>query len=221
MTAPTRILVFAKTPVPGRVKSRLWPAFGARGAAGVYRRLLAHTLATAVSADLGPVELWLAPGRGHPGTTALARRHGASVRAQPPGDLGRRMHRALRDAVGRGAPALLIGGDCAALTREDLRAAARALAEGSDVVLVPAEDGGYVLIGARRAPAWLFQGVSWSTPAVMAQTRLRLRRLGLRWRALPRSWDVDRPADLRRLRLRRGIDVSRPTRVVRRGRPGS
>jgi len=207
----TPILVFAKTPIPGRVKSRLRPAFGARGAAGVYRRLFAHTLSVAAAADLGPVELWLAPGRGHPWTAALARRHGAVVRVQPRGGLGRRMHRALGSVLQRSPQALLVGADCPALTREQLTEAALILAEGRDVVLVPARDGGYALIGARQAPAVLFQGVRWSTSAVMRQTRSRLRRLGVRWCVLGESWDVDRPADLRRLRRERGIDLLRPT----------
>lgn len=95
--------------------------------------------------------------------------------------------------------ALVIGTDCPALTAAELRVAARALLEGNDAVFVPAEDGGYVLVGLRHALASLFYGVPWGSDRVMDHTRERLRRAGLRWRELPPSWDVDRPEDFDRL----------------------
>jgi glycosyltransferase A (GT-A) superfamily protein (DUF2064 family) len=94
---------------------------------------------------------------------------------------------------------LLIGTDCPALQPEDLRAAASALLDGEDAVVIPAEDGGYVLIGLRRPIPALFEGMAWGTDTVMSSTRRRLREIGMRWRELPTLWDVDRPADLARL----------------------
>jgi glycosyltransferase A (GT-A) superfamily protein (DUF2064 family) len=80
-----------------------------------------------------------------------------------------------------------------------LRAAASALIDGIDVVIIPVDDGGYGLIGMQRPQPALFEGMTWSTSSVMAQTRRRLSRLGLSWREPARLWDVDIPADLDRL----------------------
>jgi len=96
-------------------------------------------------------------------------------------------------------PAIVVGTDCPALTPEHLRAAARALVDGIDVVIIPVDDGGYGLIGMRRPQPALFEGMTWSTSSVMAETRRRLIRLGLSWREPARLWDVDVPADLSRL----------------------
>jgi hypothetical protein len=94
--------------------------------------------------------------------------------------------------------ALLIGGDCASLEVAELRLALAALDSGRDAVLVPAEDGGYVLIGLQRSGPALFKGIRWGGKRVLAMTRRRLRRTGLNWLELPLGWDVDRPADVRR-----------------------
>lgn len=193
-----RVLVFAKAPRPGRVKTRLAPRLGARGAAWLYRRLLRGVLARA--ARLAPLELWGAPDARHPALRACVRDFGARPRRQAGADLGRRMDLALRCALADAAGAVVIGADCVSLTHDDLRAALAALAGGRDAVLVPAEDGGYVLLGLRRPCTALFRGVAWGSARVAAQTRRRLRRAGLDWVELPPGWDLDRPADLRRYR---------------------
>ena len=115
-------------------------------------------------------------------------------------DLGERMYRALAAALRRYPAALLIGTDCPVLRPQDLRHATRLLRGGCDVVLAPAEDGGYALIGARRVSRRLFDGIAWGESGVYARTAERLLALGYRWRALRSVWDVDRPADLERLR---------------------
>jgi glycosyltransferase A (GT-A) superfamily protein (DUF2064 family) len=99
-----------------------------------------------------------------------------------------------------GGPALVIGTDCAVLTAGHLRLAADMLRAGTDVVVYPAEDGGYVLIGMGRALPGLFGDMPWSTPEVMQETRRRLRGQDLAWREPCTLWDVDTPADLDRLR---------------------
>jgi len=100
---------------------------------------------------------------------------------------------------------LLIGTDCPALTVEHLTSAATALRNGNDAVFIPAEDGGYVLVGLRRPQPGLFEGIDWGTGKVMAQTRERLAALGLRWVEPATLWDVDRPADLCRLAALEGF----------------
>jgi rSAM/selenodomain-associated transferase 1 len=117
------------------------------------------------------------------------------LRQQPDGNLGDRMLGAI---AAQNGPVLVLGTDCPALTAEDLRAAAAAL-DGADVVLIPAEDGGYVLIGMRTAYPELFSGITWGTPQVLDQTRARIAVLGLKAAELPALWDVDTEADLARL----------------------
>jgi len=198
-------MVFAKAPVPGRVKTRLVPALGERAAAELHRQLAERTLCTALAAGLGPVELWCAPGTDDAFFAACARQYGISLRAQGEGDLGIRMGRALEHALMGGSSGLLIGSDCPVLTAEYLREAAAGLAGGNDAVFGPAEDGGYVLIGLARKPsAQLFEDIAWGTATVMQETRARLARLDWRWRELAALWDVDRPEDLLRLRQLRG-----------------
>ncbi|HXH01978.1 MAG TPA: TIGR04282 family arsenosugar biosynthesis glycosyltransferase [Candidatus Competibacteraceae bacterium] len=201
-----RILVFAKAPRPGRVKTRLARRYGKRGATRLYRELLRERLAGLARAGLCPVELWVADERGHPFFARCRREFGVSLHRQHGTDLGRRMDHALRAALRRGEYALLIGGDCASLTVGDLAQALDALAQGREAVLGPAEDGGYVLLGLRRARPALFRGIRWSTPRVLPATRARLHRAGLDWVELPTRWDVDRPTDVRRLRQRTVAD---------------
>lgn len=195
-----RLVVFAKAPVPGRVKTRLARHLGRRGAARLYRTLLRRTLATAAGAGLCPVQLWCAPDTRHGFFAACRRDFGVGLRVQRGDDLGARMDHALTAALREAASAVVIGGDCPTLAAADLRAAFSALAAGREAVLGPAEDGGYVLIGLRRPCPALFRGIAWGGSGVLAATRRRLHRAGLDWLELPPHWDVDRPADLRRWR---------------------
>jgi uncharacterized protein len=185
------VLVFARAPVPGRVKTRLVPRLGEWRAARLHARLTAQALRTARSATCGPVELF-----------DTAKQRGA--------DLGERMYRALSRALRRHRAAIVIGADCPALRASDLRHAARLLAGGYDVVLAPAEDGGYALIGAKRISPRLFAGIEWGSSTVYDSTVKRLASLGYRWRALRLMWDVDRPEDLERLRGLRFASGARP-----------
>jgi rSAM/selenodomain-associated transferase 1 len=194
--ADIRIAVMAKAPVAGRAKTRLIPELGAHGAAVLAARLLERAVETATSAAIGPVALWTTPDPGHPAFCALAARHAMTLETQPPGDLGARMLAAMTAARG---PVIVIGADCPALTGDHLQHAARALRDGNDVVIAPAEDGGYVLIGVNGPQPELLTEMTWSTSHVMADTRARIAQYGLRAHELPALWDVDTPADLARL----------------------
>jgi rSAM/selenodomain-associated transferase 1 len=199
MTPRCAVIVFAKAPVAGTVKTRLAGALGAAGAARLAARMLESTTACALEAALGPVEVCCAPDASHPAFTALARSTPpVALTAQGDGDLGRRMQRAFERALASQARAIVIGTDAPALDAAYLRDAATALL-AHDAVIGPAVDGGYALIGLRRPAAALFDGVEWSTPRVLAQTRERLGRLGWRWAELAPLHDIDEPADLRHL----------------------
>ena len=193
-----RIALMAKAPVPGLAKTRLAPALGADGAAALAARLLDHALAQAVAARLGPVTLWGAPDLSHPAFLQAQQRHGVEVALQPEGDLGRRMARVF-EAGDPTMPTLLMGTDAPALDAALLRQAA-VLLQAHPVVFVPALDGGYALIGLRAAtPALLqtlFDGMAWSTPQVMAQTRRRLAAAAMAHFEMPPVADIDEPADL-------------------------
>ena len=195
-----RLLIFAKAPVPGRVKTRLAGQLGSRGAAALYKKLLRRTLSIARAARLCSVELWCAPDGRHGFFIACRREYGVRLRRQCGGDLGRRMNQALNRTLAAHRFAVLIGGDCVSLGAAELRAALTRLATGRDAVLGPARDGGYLLVGLRQPRPALFRGIAWGTPAVLAATRRRLRRSGADWAELSPGWDVDTSADLRRLR---------------------
>ena len=151
--------------------------------------------------ELGPVTLWCAPDPSHRFFRALHTATGVALLSQPAGDLGNRMHRAVAHhfATPCALPLLLIGTDCAVLAPGHLQQAARALTD-HDVVLIPADDGGYVLIGMRRPVPEAFTDVAWSTSAVLARTRDQLRHAGASWLELDPLWDVDEPQDWSRLR---------------------
>lgn len=193
-----RLLIFAKAPETGRVKTRLVPVLGERGAAALSKRLLLDTVARFAAADLAPLELWCWPDRDHPLFLELGQRYGISRYCQVGGDLGERMLAAARCALGRGGWVILLGTDCPALGPDHLGATLEAL-EHQDAVLGPVEDGGYALLGLKRAEPALFAGIPWGSASVAELTRTRMRALGWSWWELPRLWDLDRPADLARL----------------------
>jgi len=194
----TRIAVFAKAPVAGRVKTRLAPLLGEERAARLHARLVQRALRTAFEAGLGDVELWCAPDESHAFFGECRTRFGPVLQRQEGRDLGERMRHALECATARGERVLLIGSDCPAITAAHLVEAAAALS-AHDAVFTPAEDGGYVLVGLARALPHVFQDVAWGSDAVMASTRERLVAAGARWHEMPPLWDVDRPDDYHRL----------------------
>jgi rSAM/selenodomain-associated transferase 1 len=193
---PVAVAILAKAPIAGLAKTRLIPVLGAEGAAALQARLIARAVATASAAGIGPITLWAAPEEGHVVFLTAKARHGVALARQPEGDLGHRMATALAAAHG---PALVIGSDCPALTPDHLRDCAESLCDGIDAAIIPAADGGYVLLGTRRPNAHLFADMPWGTALVMGETRSRLARLSLAWREPARLWDLDRPEDLARL----------------------
>jgi rSAM/selenodomain-associated transferase 1 len=194
------LIVFIRFPESGKTKTRLIPAVGAQQAATIQHQMTVHALAvvaefareTNVAVELrstgAPVE-------------QVAAIYGSSFRIRDQGDgpLGARLRIAVRDAFqGKATRVVVIGTDCPALSLTHLRAANAALAE-TDVVLGPALDGGYYLIGLRQNHPQLFEGIAWSTDQVLEQTRHAADRLGLSVRLLEPLPDIDRPEDLHHL----------------------
>lgn len=195
--------VFAKAPVAGECKTRLIPALGAEGAAQLHQRLVRHCLDVAKGwrdATRGArVELWCAPDASHSFFADCARDYGVALRSQTGPDLGARMWLALCEAIAKGETPVLIGSDCPWLTVDDIKAAQASLIN-ADAVFAPAHDGGYVLVGVKRAVPELFAGVNWGTGKVMAETRSAAKRTHTHLAELRSLPDLDTPADLALLR---------------------
>jgi rSAM/selenodomain-associated transferase 1 len=188
-----QVAVLARAAIPGAAKTRLIPAVGAEGAAALQAHLTELALRRACATQQS-VRLWLA-GAPDPSVTRLANELGVEVHPQPEGDLGDRMLAALRHAQACGRRGIVIGTDCPAQSEADIEHAGALLAE-VDVVLQPADDGGYVMIGMAQPHPEVFARMPWGTDAVLEKTRERIRALGLRHAELPALPDLDRPEDI-------------------------
>lgn len=202
MTQPQHLIIYAKRPLPGYAKTRLGADLGAEPAAGVYARLLYCYLADVLRAELAAhIELTVAA----PEDVAFfaAAFPEFVVRPQVAGDLGARMGASFRRAFEAGAArVVLTGSDLPGLGAARVRAAFAALAQAAAVV-GPAEDGGYGLIGMRAPGVDLFQGIAWSTDAVLAQTEALARAQGVTLARLPPLADLDTLAEYEAWRERR------------------
>lgn len=194
MTGAREIVVFGREPVPGRVKTRLAAAVGEAEAARIYRLLLEHTVGCALATGV-PVTLSLAEAP----SAGWSAPEGVRLEVQAPGNLGERMGAAFGAAFARGAGAVvLVGSDCPGVRPAHLAAAFGRLGE-VPVVLGPAADGGYWLVGQRAPGVDCFSGVPWSSERTLEVTRRRLEELGVAWAELGRLRDVDTLDDLERL----------------------
>lgn len=199
------IAILAKAPIAGYAKTRLIPLLGAEEAAWLQAWLLRRIVATAEAARLpaasgtavNRISLWCVPDCDHPGFLEYSSNPAITRHQQPAGDIGWRMLAAARRNPSASGT-IIVGTDCPTLTPSDIAAAAQALCECADAAVIPAADGGYVLIAVRQPYAALFSGIDWSTPRVMIQTRQRATAAGVRLVELPSRPDVDHPEDLLR-----------------------
>ena len=192
---PVRIVIIAKAPIPGFCKTRLIPALGKTGAAELARRMLVEAVNAALSSRVGPVELCVTPALNAYDWTTLGLPGCLTWSEQGDGDLGARMARVARRVTSEGASVVLIGTDCPALDSGLLQRAALALRD-HQASLVPAEDGGYTLLGLQSFDQTLFDNMPWSTAEVAAETRRRIARLGWHLCDFPPLHDIDEPQDL-------------------------
>lgn len=208
LTAAEKLILFTRFPQPGRVKTRLINALGATGAADLHRRLTEHALRQA--RDLAcscPAALEVRYTGGTRSQMATWLGSDLQFRSQVAGDLGTRLDRAFTHAFSKGARAVVImGSDCPGLTSRILREAFTEL-ESCELVLGPAADGGYYLVGLRQCTPEIFRDIPWGSDQVLARSLSRAARLGLATNQLGLLSDVDRPADLA---LVKDILVSEP-----------
>ncbi len=188
------IAVFAKAPVPGRVKTRLAVALGDERAAELYEQMVSVLLQRLIQAKkrlASDIELHTDTGTDAWGWAGVTRREQVS------GDLGARMLHAFRELLGEGREVVLIvGGDVPTVPVEHLEAL---LGSGADVTLGRAEDGGYWGIACRRAAEGMFDGVGWSTAGACEETAGACRRAGLTVAMGPEWFDIDEPCDVGRI----------------------
>lgn len=199
--AQTQIVIFAKYPNAGQVKTRLIPALGADKAAQLAERLLQHTLTQALDSGY-PVELCGSPAAEQPCWQSLKLSAAVQHTSQCNGDLGTRMAQAAVRVLSTRDAVILIGTDCPSLDAATLQHAAEKLEgqlEQYDAVIIPASDGGYVLLGLRRFDQSLFEGIAWSSATVCADTLQRLQDVGWSVSILPTLHDIDEPEDLQHL----------------------
>ena len=201
MTDLRRTLVlFARAPIPGSVKTRLAGVLSADGAARLYRAFLED--AARVYAGPGWTAVLYADPDPDEASLAAIFRDPWRREAQEPGDLGRRLTAAFEAERSRGAASVLaVGSDHPALPRKSLAALFAAVEGGDDVALVPAQDGGYcaIAVASGATTATLFREIPWSSDRTLEVTVDRARTAGLRVRLLEPGYDVDRPEDLETL----------------------
>lgn len=189
--SPCTVVVFAKEPVPGTVKTRFCPPCDAAQATELYRAFVRDTIALVARAEPSAMLMAYDAGAsgGDPAWLREAAGDGWVFVDQGAGDLGDRLVRITGRFVGAG-PVAIIGSDSPTLPGASLREAFRAL-ESVDAVLGPTLDGGYYLVGLRRPMPELFRGIPWSTERVWRESLGRLAQTGAEWHELPRWYDLD------------------------------
>lgn len=214
----TAIALFAREPEWGRVKTRLEPELGKEGALAMHERLIRHMVSVLGNAGLAHLHLFVDGDPDHP----LFRDSAAELPRfrQADGHLGQRMQAAASQLLKTHDRVLLIGADCVSVDASYLETALECLRGDTEVVLGPAEDGGYVLLGLRRADLLLFGAMPWGTEQVLERTRQSLRQQQLCWQELEPRWDLDRPEDLARLSSLANWPASSALRPGSRAVPG-
>jgi rSAM/selenodomain-associated transferase 1 len=211
----TALVIFAKAPIPGQVKTRLCPPLTPDEAATLHGSFVLDTLERTKAAMAKwklPLDRYLACA---PSSTLvffkiMEERQGVKLIDQEGDDLGARMSRAFDGLFGRGyRRVFIVGTDVPSLPLDHYRQAL-ALLESHDLVLGPAHDGGYYLIGLTKPAPALFELIPWSTSDVLRLTREKADRLGLRTALIPSWRDVDTIEDLRSLIESASLDAKNP-----------
>lgn len=193
----TCIILFAKYPARNKAKTRLQPALGVDGAARMARQLLLHSIEQAVDTGFA-VELCVSPAPTDPCWQALDLPDSLRWSAQADGDLGLRMLISSQRALQRFNKVVLIGTDCPSLTTVCIQTAVQQLNQ-HDAVMIPAIDGGYVLLGFKQVNDSMFSDIVWSTASVASVTKQRMAALGWTLALFDPLHDIDEPKDLKHL----------------------
>ena len=195
------ILLFARLPVLGKVKTRLRDALPETKILALYEAMFKRVASLLDESKLAQVQLWLDTDSASANEFVLDLSESFKMNEQVGRDLGEKMNFAINESLAskNSKCALLIGSDCPAITYDYLNKALRLLSGGTELVLGPAEDGGYVLIGVNKSYPELFQGIKWGGDEVLEKTIQKAKNIGVDYVCLESLWDVDRPDDLGRL----------------------
>lgn len=193
------LILFAKSPMAGRVKTRLIPDLGEQGAADLARALIDESVRRSVESWPGPVSLQVWPDTGHQCFETLRHRHGIKLARQSGGDLGAKMFEALNDAHERGAAAAVMGCDVPHCPAETHRTAHAFLAQGRSII-GPSDDGGYYLIGINPPDRDCFERISWGGSKVFDTTLKRAANASINLIVLQQLNDIDTMSDIEALR---------------------
>ena len=192
------VLLFAKAPVEGEVNTRLIPDIGVKAATQLQHDLIHDRLSMLTSAGLFDVHLMCAPDQSSEYFIQCGKQYPVTLFSQAGADLGERIYAGISHALNDYKYCIVIGTDAPSLDIDVLDQVAARLQAGAEVVVVPAEDGGYVLIAMQQPYAFLFQDVSWGSAEVMQQTRNKLDQENVSFEELAECWDVDRLEDYQR-----------------------
>lgn len=193
--AQTTLIIFAKAPVAGHVKTRMQPFLSTHQSAQLHRNLIEKTLSVVTGCKIPQIELWVGSDHDYWSLMLGTYQHNISIHLQQGEDLGQRLLFASQSALARSAAVLMIGTDCPDIDEDYLNTAAELLTT-KHAVLGPAMDGGYVLLGVKDVLPGLFQHIEWGGDKVCQHTRQRLQAHNLEWVELDVLNDIDRPEDL-------------------------
>ncbi|MDH5777143.1 MAG: TIGR04282 family arsenosugar biosynthesis glycosyltransferase [Gammaproteobacteria bacterium] len=192
-----RLIIFSKPPIAGKCKTRLIPMLGEQRAAELHHELTHACLQECTQEQLCETELWCGSSIDHPFFKSLAHCYPVTLMQQQGKNLGERMFNAFQAKSDRKF-SIIIGTDCPVMSRAYIQNAIDALSDTKDIVIGPAEDGGYVLLGLCRPEQQLFTDIQWGSGSVYQETMQRIAQLNLSYTVLETLWDLDRPADYRR-----------------------
>ncbi len=195
----TVILLFAKAPVTGKVNTRLISDIGVQAATQLQDDLIHQRLSMLTQANLCAVHLLCSPDvRQDDYFMRCKQQYPIALLSQSGTDLGMRMLNGIKQALQQYKYCIVIGTDAPALGEVLIEKAIERLKKGLETVFVPAEDGGYVLVGLQKPYKFLFQDITWGSAEVMQQSRNKLNKNGISFYELDTCWDIDRVEDYQR-----------------------
>lgn len=195
------ILLYAKAPIEEKVNTRLIPDIGVQAATKLQHDLIHQRLSMLTQANLCAVNLMCAPDSQHECFLQCEQQYPITLFEQTGNNLGERMLNGVKAALQHYKYCIVIGTDAPALNETKIKQAIEILHTNTKVVFVPAEDGGYVLVGLQKPYDFLFQKISWGSTQVMQQSRDKLKEKNVAYKELATCWDIDRLEDYQRYLL--------------------
>ncbi len=189
-----QLIIFIKSPVPGQCKTRLIPFLSAENACDFYQQMVLTCINKLKTLSSTDIALYVYPDTSHPFIKSISKQNHFSVYPQQGDNLGERMYHAMQTSLKTYQQCVLIGTDCPIMDTIYINKAFNTLKQ-HDIVIGPAEDGGYVLIGARKISECIFNNIDWGSAAVLQQSLQQMKNTDFSITQLNALWDIDEPAD--------------------------